>query len=101
MKFNKNKFKANLNHIWTFHKLSSLIYVASLGVFSLLIYLGGQIIKLKIVLPDYLLSGLVVILLGFMLFSIYNRMANFIEDDETANKKHPSVSGNLSKGEKE
>jgi len=32
----------------------------------LLIYLGGRIIKLQIVLPDYLLSGLVVILLGFV-----------------------------------
>jgi hypothetical protein len=65
MKFNKNKFKANLNHIWTFYKRNSLIY-ASLGVFLLLIYLGGRIIKLQIVLPDYLLSGLVVILLGFV-----------------------------------
>jgi len=65
MKFNKNKFKANLNRIWTFLKLNSLIY-ASLGIFLLLIYLGGRIIKLQIVLPDYLLSGLVVILLGFV-----------------------------------
>jgi len=70
MKFNKNKFKANLNRIWTFLKLNSLIY-ASLGVFLLLIYLGGRIIKLKIVLPDYLLSGLVVILLGFVFLNTF------------------------------
>ena len=61
------QLKEEIKHNWKYHKGSSGFFFWSLAMWSLMLFAGATLIRLEIALPDYLVSGLVVIF-GAVLF---------------------------------
>jgi len=76
------KIKQAFRITWKYHKGSTFVYLYALGVMLFLAYLGAQAIRLKVALPDYLLTGFVGIIMGYIGYNALSKLGDMMYETE-------------------
>jgi hypothetical protein len=91
------RIKASVQHTWKYHKSSSFLYLYGISLLLLMTYIGGQAIKLKIALPDYVLTGFVGIIMGYIACRSLTRMGDMVNEKEEKKFASLTVTGDKEK----
>lgn len=89
MKFNKEKLKQDITHGWKYHKSSTIFYITILIMVLATVFTSAEILKAKIALPNYLLSGLIILLLGSNFYLIMEKQGQIIYTEEEKKELKP------------
>lgn len=71
-------------HAWKYHKYSMFAYIGTLVYFGIFAVTGVICLAENIALPLSLVSGLVVILFGYVLFQFFSKQSDALYEKEQA-----------------
>lgn len=99
---NRKNISAITKRIFKYYKGTLCVTISVLGMFGLIMWLAATMLKLKIVLPDYVVSGLLVFIIGIVwLLSMSNGIISIVADGDRAKEKKALNLTHQSKGEHE
>jgi len=87
--FNWQKTKVAFKDEWRYHKVSLGYFFLSLVGFGFVAFLGSECIRLKVSLPGYLLSGLLLVVTAAVMLYFSAVASDAMRRDE--DKKHLGV----------
>lgn len=68
--------KHELRHAWKYHKTSVFLYIGSLFYFGVFAVTGVLSLLYRVALPDWLLTGLICLIFGFVMLQIFAKQAD-------------------------
>ena len=74
--------KETARHDWKYHKASTIAYFYGLAIFVGIAILAVQAFRLKVTLPDYMLTGVVMLMAAWMIYQFFCRVSDLTREEE-------------------
>ena len=74
--------KETASHDWKYHKASSIAFWYGFAILIGFTILAVQCVKLKVAMPDYLLTGGVILMAALLLYQFFCKVSNSIREEE-------------------